>query len=64
MKFEIRRTSFGEIEYPKVYKEKGYYFININTFEELAELQKYFGDKLIIDFGQYPDIEIYDDYRE
>lgn len=64
MKFRITRTSWGEIKHPKVYEENGDNYVDINTFDEFINLQRDFGERFIVACDDYPEIEIYDDYRE
>lgn len=76
MIFRIRKTSsYSHIDQPKPCKnakkiveidpvwhcETVRWDVEINTLEELLDLQKEVGEELIISDGH---IEIYDDYRE
>jgi hypothetical protein len=70
MRFKICRTSLKTdeapckrttFEYAKLNPKFRIWFIEINTLEELMNLQKEVNSNLIINDGT---IEIYDDYRE
>lgn len=69
MKFSIQRTSHKEINYPgieKVHPDDVWcrtYYIEINSLEDLKNLEEAFGEKLIISM-RFMSIEIYDSYRE
>ncbi|MEG1354063.1 MAG: hypothetical protein RR255_00460 [Bacilli bacterium] len=74
MKFRLSRSSHSITENDIVVKLLNvkkidhflyyYYEIELNSFEELTEFQKYVGYELVINFGEVNSIEIYDDYRE
>ncbi len=70
MIFEINGTSGDNQKYLEFLQSKGWevnekdedcFTIELETLEELLELQKLFGDSLILDENT---IEIYDDHRE
>ena len=68
MKFSIQRTSHKEINYPGVKQTNAdtfgkNYEIEINSLEDLKNLEEAFGEKLIISM-RFMSIEIYDSYRE
>lgn len=63
MTFKIYRTSSREVNYPGVNKNDGKYSIEINSLDDLDNLERYFGEALIISM-RYKTIEIYDGYRE
>lgn len=71
MKFEIDRTSLPRFSNKQpcknAYKENGFWYIDIETLEELLNLSKGIDEELIVSSegaNDEPYIEIYDDYRE
>jgi hypothetical protein len=71
MEFRVIRSSQFSDEKPRnvkgIYKKDGYWYIKINTLEELIDFYNQYGDLIISqnwDNEKEMQIEIYDDYRE
>ena len=71
MEFRITRTSQWDDEKPKevkgIYKKDGYWYVKIDTLEELIDFYNQYGDLIIQqDWHNKKEmrIEIYDNYRE
>ena len=71
MKFRVIRSSQWNDDKPRqvkeLYKEGKYWYVIINTLEELIKFYEKYGDLIISqnwDNKEEMQIEIYDDYRE